>query len=199
MKNIVTIMGPHGAGKDSLMRELYAKFNFSHPGLFYKLKYNVTRKIRSDEVEGEDVYISSENDFLQLIQEGKMACNAKAPNYRVGSQKSEFDKAKFTLFNALYSVIPQVINNLAPETVNFFKIYIFAPFEVRFERIKKRNPELSDEEVKTKLSTDVNILSETELNEMDMYLENKDGQLNELSDLVAKELLKNFVAKYEQS
>ena len=114
---LIVISGPAGAGKSTVLKEL---FNFA------EYKYSVsatTRPPRSGETDGIDYKFLSKEEFQQKISDGEMLEYIEYPGNYYGTLKEPVEK----MLNAGYSVILEIevdgaknIKEKYPETLMIF-------------------------------------------------------------------------------
>jgi Guanylate kinase len=83
---ILTVTGPSGSGKTELVRELCDKHSFA------KLISVTTRPKRPGEIEGQDYYFISEEEFIQLEQNKGLAQEAVFNGFRYGTTVAELER-----------------------------------------------------------------------------------------------------------
>lgn len=175
---IIVIMGPHGAGKDTIIQKVLEFYDKERPGLISKALYTTTRARRSDEVAGRDALFATEQELFAKKQKGELVAFAKVSDYYCGTTLEEHRKSPVVITNVLYSCIPQFYEKFEDEGLKLLKIYINSPKEQRKARIKNRNPEITDDQLDYKLNHDSNAVSSEDLTQMDLVVENKDGELH---------------------
>ena|ERR1051326_1273800 len=191
MKMIV-IMGPHGAGKDTVISELLKIFNSEKPGFLQKSLYTTTRAPRADETEGRDVLFCTEEEFHNMVKDKSMVTYASIRNYHTGTTLAEYTKSPLVIINILFSVIYQLEERFKNNNLELLKIYINAPIGERRIRIKSRDPKTSPEEVEARVTQDPNLVTEEDLGKMDLVIENSNGKLPETVKAIA-EKIKEFI------
>ncbi len=143
--NLIIISGTTCAGKGTVIKELLKR----NKNLYLSISYT-SRPIRNGEVDGEDYYFVSPEEFQNKINNNEFLEYAQVHyGCYYGTPKREIE-AKL---NAGYDVILEIevdgakqVKALLPETV---LIFIMAPsMDAVKERIKKRNTENPDQIIK---------------------------------------------------
>ena len=103
---IVILSSPSGAGKTTLVKEISKKKNFN-----ISISHT-TRKPRLNEINGNDYFFVSENEFKNLINRDKFLEHAKVFNHYYGSSKDiVFEKLRngenviFDILSSFYSFL----------------------------------------------------------------------------------------------
>ena len=161
-KIIVTITGKSAVGKDTIVNTLVGQYNFQ------KIIATTTREKRPNEIENIDYFFISnkewtenKNDIIAQEQYKTYDKNGKKTIWKYGIHRRQLD------FNSdLYVCI------LTPKGVKEFKkyykdnkdvivlsYYIYCNKETRLQRIKERNDNQSEKEIKRrKLKDDIKFL-----------------------------------------
>lgn len=84
-KVLVTLTGPTCSGKSTLENRLIS-LGFSN------IISTTTRPIRRGEVNGENYYFKSEEEFLRMVEAGKMVESVKFGDYYYGAAAAEFER-----------------------------------------------------------------------------------------------------------
>ena len=157
---VLVVVGPSGAGKDTVMQKVFEK----HPDYFKKGVTHTTRKMRPGEKEGYNYYYVTEEEFLKLKEQDKFVeFNYYNKNY-YGLSKMELESQKGD--KILYVIIDingaKNVNN-AKIPANF--VAILPPNEETLnERLKGRGTE-SEEVIQGRLETAKKELKEIEKSE----------------------------------
>jgi len=102
MRPLVTITGPSGVGKTTVVQLLYTFC----PDTFTELVSTTTRKSRAGEVEGVAYHFVSEDHFDNLSLAGHFLEEIKYNGTRYGIELSEIDKAYIAKLTPLIVVEP---------------------------------------------------------------------------------------------
>lgn len=137
MRLLVTVTGPSASGKTELLKTLTSNPTFA------KLVSVTTRPKRDGEVEGEDYYFISEDDYQELVDNNQIvqSVNFKGCNY--ATTKAEIDKVFSTNKVPVVIVEPggvtqfRSIEHELDYTV--YSVYIDAPLEILKGRYVKRS------------------------------------------------------------
>jgi guanylate kinase len=164
---IIAISAPSGAGKTTIVKRIIKEF----PNLVYSISAT-TRKKRDNEINGEDYYFLSEDEFLQKIKNNEFVEWEKVYDYYYGTFKNFIEEN----INKGKSVILEVdvkgalsIKKIYPGA---FLIYVIPPsYEELLKRLKNRKTE-NDEDMKKRLERAIMELSI--MDKFDYFVENKD-------------------------
>ena len=127
MANKIVLVGKAASGKDYLRKRLMDK------GLRYGISYT-TRDPRPGEVHGQDYYYTSVEEFLKLVDAGKIIEYQIFNNWYYGISIDEFNASDIMIMNAeAVEMLPEEVRNQC--TV----IYLDIPIEVRRERLMSRS------------------------------------------------------------
>ncbi len=133
---MVILSSPSGAGKTTLVKLLSKKNNF------YISISHTTRKPRSNEVDGEDYYFVSDNEFQRLIKNQEFLEYAKVFNNYYGTSRTpviqNLEKNYNVIFDIDWQGADQIKNkNLDYKLITFF---ILPPSKkVLFDRLSNRD------------------------------------------------------------
>lgn len=139
---LFVISAPSGAGKTTIIRELYK--------IFPKLKFSVsatTRGKRKNEVDGKDYYFITPDEFKLKIENDEFVEWEEVYGNYYGTLKSELEKSLGSGDDMMFDVDVKgalSIKKLYPEAVIFF---IDVPADELIERLKRRGTE-SEEQLK---------------------------------------------------
>ena len=151
---IVILSSPSGAGKTTLVKEIYKRNNFqisiSH----------TTRKPRSNEVDGKDYYFVSESEVKHLIDEDKFLEYAKVFKHYYGSSKDVVFKKLNNGENVIFDIDWQGTQQIINQKLNYkiFSIFILPPSrDELYNRLlnRDRNDEKIAKERMTQFNEDV--------------------------------------------
>lgn len=128
MKKII-LVGHGASGKDYLKNELVENYSY--------IKYGVShtsRPIRNNEKNGYDYYFVSEITFKEMIDKNTFIDYKNYNNWYYGLSKETFDNSN------LFILTPDNINCLSNEQRKLCNIiFLDIPYELRKERLSKRN------------------------------------------------------------
>lgn len=181
--NIVAICGKAGAGKDALLQAL-AKI---YPEAHIKVSYT-TRPPRDYEVDGKDYHFITRDEFIQLIEEGKMLEAAEFNGWVYGTSVLDLveDKLNFGVFNP--AGVEALDNH---DFLNVLLIMCDCPDHIRLIRQLSRENTPNVEEVLRRYNTDRFDFSEFDIsNRENTIIMRTDGSLTAEEEA---EVLKGYI------
>lgn len=128
---IIVITGPSGVGKTTLYKKVLME-------LSEKLSFSIsatTRSIRQGEVDGEDYYFLSEEEFRRKIDEGAFIEWAQVHTNYYGTLKSEVERIRSESKFCLMDVDVQGGESIKAEFPKCHRIFILPP---SIEELKRR-------------------------------------------------------------
>jgi guanylate kinase len=190
---IVIVSGTTNAGKDDLINDQIKKLaDFGIHAV--KTEYFTTRKPDRPEDKDKIKYFISDAEFDQKVNSGEIFFHSKNSDYRVGTGIGELDKGDIIFVNISPNAF-NIIQKLAQERrAEVYKILLTAPREQRVERMRFRENLLIYEPVEFKVDNDIVKETPELVASVDLAIENKDGEFNEVSQEVFEKLLK-FINK----
>ena len=93
MFKVIALFGPSGSGKDTLLNYIVNKY----PDQFNKIISYTTRPMREKEVNGEDYFFISAENFAERVLSGTMLEATQWCGNFYGSDISEFDQTKINI------------------------------------------------------------------------------------------------------
>ena len=181
--NIVAICGKAGAGKAALLQAL-AK---AYPEAHIKVSYT-TRPPRDYEIDGKDYHFITRDEFIQLIEEGKMLEAAEFNGWVYGTSVLDLaeDKLNFGVFN------PAGVEALdSHDFLNVLLIMCDCPDHIRLIRQLSRENAPDVEEVLRRYNTDRFDFSEFDIsNRANTIIMRTDGSLTAEEEA---EVLKEYI------
>lgn len=183
LKNIVIISGPSGAGEDSVMEGVADLVQVN------RVINTTTRPARRGEVNGQDYYFVSHNEFEEKVKLGAMAEWAQEYNdYLYGVTNEELARVENLEGLGLWKMEYKGVRAMREKFPNVTSILIHAPLDVLESRIRKRD-EVTEEHVHTRMAYTQEWY--THLDIYDYVVENKEGMLaetiSEVMDILRKE------------
>ncbi len=165
--SLVIMSGPSGAGKGTLVDRLVARV----PGLWVSVSAT-TRPPRPHEVEGEDYYFLSAEEFAERIEAGDFLEWAEVHGNRYGTLASTVREHLDRGLDVILEIDPQGAMQVKELMPNAVLVFIIAPSMEELERrIRARGAE-NDQQIKTRLATAVRELQLVET--YDHVVENDD-------------------------
>lgn len=185
-KKVLIIAGPTGSGESTISKEIIKRFP-----IFTRLVTATTRKPRLNEENGVDYYFLTPDEFKKELTAGNILEHTFVPGRDVyyGTYKPDLDKKLHEGFSII--VNPDVVG------AKYYKEHygaatIFVKTEsigVLETRLKKREPNMSDEELKIRLEA-AQYEIDNEEKFYDYVVVNRDGELEDTVGEVV-EILKN--------
>jgi guanylate kinase len=172
---LIVISGPSGVGKDSLVQRLQER-NCQ----FYFVVTATDRPPRPDEVEGEDYFFVSKEEFERMIEEDELIEHAVVYGQYKGVPKQQVREAMASGKDAIMRLDVQgaaTIREIAPEAV---LIFLTASSEGELEeRLLARGDDSSDQ-VERRMATARQEMKR--LPEFDYVVINRKGELDRAAD-----------------
>jgi guanylate kinase len=168
---LVVVSGPSAVGKDSVIKRMK---ELNHP--FHPVVTATTRPPREEERHGEDYFFLSEQEFLQLMEEGELLEHALVYGQRKGIPKDQVRRALASGQDVIMRVDVQgaaTVRSLIPDAILIF--LIAGSEQELIRRMRKRGTE-SAEELERRIAT---VREEMKrLPEFDYVVVNRDGELD---------------------
>jgi len=177
------IVGPSGVGKGTLVNALRKK----HPE-FYFPPSATTRAPRDGEEEGRQYHFLSDEEFAKLAKEGKFLETATVhETEKYGMLREPVLEAigagKVVIREVDIQGLKSVHQNLEKE--NFAAIFISPPdFETLEKRIRKRQSDISDEELERRLDSAKEEIAQKDI--ADFEVVSREGKIDEMVEEVEK-------------
>ncbi|MGB4117929.1 MAG: phosphonate metabolism protein/1,5-bisphosphokinase (PRPP-forming) PhnN [Polaromonas sp.] len=145
---LVVVIGPSGAGKDSVLQGLCADWPFAEPAHF--AQRTITRPVKPDDEQHEAVDVAS----FEQMQQAQMFCmHWQANGLSYGIRQTELEPLEaghWVFINGSRAYLPQVLQVWPQATV----VHIGASRDVLAQRLAQRGRETEDVVAK-RLSRDV--------------------------------------------
>jgi len=178
---LFVISGPSGAGKTSIIRELFKNI----PGLAFSVSAT-TRKQREGETQGKDYYFLTLQEFKDKMDRGEFVEYEEVFGNYYGTLKSEVEKylngSKHLIFDIDVNGALS-IKKIYPEAVT---VFIDVPVEELIKRLKSRNTESAEEIEKRASRIKLEIDKKPKF---DQVVDNTDGiekAVNEIKEIINK-------------
>ncbi len=175
----VIISSPSGGGKDTVIKALLKTIPRSA-----KLVTTTTRSPRPEDTDGITYHFTDKTNFEDKIKKGEMVEYATYADNYYGVDKTELQN-KLENFDVVFSNVDvQGRRNYTESGIDNLSIFLLPD---NLEDLKKRilnRGGVNEEELKLRLETAKNEISRAD--EYDFQVVNKNGQLDETIDNVAK-------------
>jgi len=127
--------GPSGVGKTTICRMLLDRME----GLVFSVSYT-TRPKRDGEIDGEDYFFISDEEFERLSREGAFAEQAVVHNHRYGTSKGFLEEKTSAGLDVLLDIDVQGAEQInAAYGDRAASVFIITPtFDVLVERLRRR-------------------------------------------------------------
>ena len=133
---IVILSSPSGAGKTTLVKKIAQENNF-------KISIShTTRKPRTNEVNGQDYFFVTEEEFKNLINKGEFLEHAKVFENYYGSTKSKVIERLKKGENVIFDIDWQGTEQIKKKNLNYklISFFILPPSKTElFNRLKNRD------------------------------------------------------------
>ncbi len=135
MSAVFIVSAPSGSGKSTLVKGLLAAV----PDLRFSISYT-TRAPRGTEVNGENYYFTSRDDFGQRLERDEFLEHAEVFGNYYGTHRSELDKASEAGCDLVLDIDVQGAAQLKSKIPGAVTIFILAPSrEVLEQRLRARS------------------------------------------------------------
>jgi guanylate kinase len=139
--NTFIISAPSGAGKSTLIQLLLSQ----NANLFFSISHT-TRPPREGELDGNEYYFISEQEFQRMIERGEFLESANVHGYFYGTSRQMLNRAELAAKDLVLDIDVQgsaKVKKLLPEATS---IFILPPsFEVLRERLVRRQKDTEDQ------------------------------------------------------
>jgi guanylate kinase len=134
---VVIVSGPSGVGKSTICKEVAKRVNSVY------LSVSVTTRPRSQaEVDGQDYWFISENEFQQLINKGLLLEHAEVFGHLYGTPKDKVEEALQRGSSVILEIDVQGAKQVKRTYKDAVMIFIFPPSQRELaERMKLRGRE----------------------------------------------------------
>jgi len=173
-KRVLIIAGPTGSGESTITQEIIARYP-----IFTRLITATTREPRLNEVDKKDYYFFSEEQFKKEVTRGNIVEHTFVPGRSVyyGTYKPDLEQKLAEGKNII--VNPDVVGaRYYKDQYHATTIFVKTEsLDTLKERLKKRDPNISDNELTARIKAAEYEL-ENEEGFYDYVIINKDGALN---------------------
>lgn len=143
---LVVISAPSGGGKTTLVNELINRFPRARRSISM-----TTRPARITEIQGQDYFFVSENDFKKIESENGFAECATVHGHRYGTTKASIQEASGRGEILFLTIDVQGAHSIKKAFPEALTIFVSPPdFDILETRLRKRGTE-SDSEIRRRL------------------------------------------------
>jgi guanylate kinase len=180
---LLVLSGPSGVGKDTVMLRLLEKY----PNM-EKLVTTNSRPKRAEEREGFDYHFVSREEFEKLIAEEAFFEWVEYRGHYRGGQKRHVQEALDSGKDVIWRIDVRGVMNIRTKVKEMFPHSAFVLLAVEDLEILKKRMEgrASETQAEFEWSMDMAVWEQRQWHHFDFVVENKDGQLDETVDEVAK-------------
>jgi guanylate kinase len=174
---LIVLSGPSGVGKDSVLEELQAR---GHP--FHFVITATTRKPRPEEVDGEDYFFLTQDEFARMIEDGELLEYALVYQDYKGIPKSQVREALASGKDVVMRIDVQGAETVRKLAKDALLIFLLPQSEEELiNRLKKRDTE-TKESLKLRIATTREEFKKIDI--FDYIVVNKDDKLDETVDMI---------------
>ena len=172
---LVTISGPRGAGKETILLRLLCAF----PDVLHRVVPHTTRVPRPGEVNGREYHFVSEVEFDALIAEEQFVfINNQMAHQRSGTVRAELTGHPIAIIGITAAGARQIRKLVVQESGQVCSIFVYASHAERKRRIETRQSDLTPDEIHKMLQDDPVDPNRKHYPDFDLVVENPDGQLD---------------------
>lgn len=176
---IVIISGPSGVGKDTIIRWL--KQRDSTPERHFVVTYK-TRSPRNGEMEGIDYQFVSVDEFLRLMEEGRLLEASEVHGHWSGTPRDQVVEALTSGRDAILKIDVQGAEKVKALVPDALRIFVAPPSEAeREQRISERGTETAEELARRRKDAEIEMQRRSEY---DHVLVNETGQANKTAQRI---------------
>ncbi len=182
---ILVLSGPSGSGKTTIVNRLIAE----SPVKLVKAVSATTRPPRKQEIDGEDYYFLSADEFEQKRQAGEFLECAEVfgAGYWYGTLRSELDRAKRAEGWALLEIDVQGALNVMQEYPQTVTIFLTASSEQEYEKRLRARGTDSEESILRRMETARRELNMAERYRYRVVNDDLDRAVREICEILARE------------
>lgn len=183
---IFIVSGPSGAGEDSVIEGLRKHFEIE------RVITSTTRSMRSGESQERPYYFLSREEFEKKIENNELAEWAKEYNNNLyGVTRSELKRVADSGRIGIWKIEYKGVMTVKEKFPEIKSIYIAPPsLEVLQERIRRRNPDVSEEYIKERMDYTKKWMAHENI--YDYKVVNEEGKLDETIAKVAEIIKENI-------
>jgi guanylate kinase len=147
-QGVFVITGPSGAGKNTIIERIRKEF----PQFRYAVSAT-TRPPRDGEVEGQDYYFLSPEEFRRRVAQGKFLEHAPFAGYQYGMQLQELERGTDREHPVVLDVEIQGARNIRRKLPESTQIFVSPPsVEALRSRLARRKKD-SEDQIRKRLET----------------------------------------------
>ena len=176
---LIIISGPSGSGKDTLLKEVFAKI----PDLKFSIS-SITRPMRDNEVQGEKYNFISKESFLQMLSENMfLEHNVYCDNY-YGTPRKPVETCIENGEDIVVEVDVNGAKNVMKNFDSYLSIFIMPPsFEVLKNRLKGRGTE-TEEVVNKRLNEAIREIRSADIYDYIVVNDNLEDAVNKMVNII---------------
>lgn len=177
---LFVIAAPSGAGKTTLVKALVRR----NPNLSFSVSYT-TRKKRSNEVEGQDYFFVSEDEFDRLARDGELLESAQVFDNRYGSGRAQVESRLAEGRDVILEIDWQGARQVRQSKPDAVSVFILPPSLSELERRLRNRRTDSDAVIARRLKDAIGDISHWD--EFDYVIINDDLETSvlELESIIA--------------
>jgi len=188
-KNLIIVSGPSGAGQDTIIERLTKIMPIE------RVITTTTRPMRPGESQKNPYYFISETKFKQSVKNKEFFEYAKEYNDNYyGVTYREISRAAKSGRIAIWKIEYQGVITAKKLIPGIKAIMVNAPLKILEQRMRKRNPEYSDEFIRERMAYTREWLKHKKI--YDYVVKNEEGKLDEAVVKVKKIIEKTAVADH---
>ncbi len=183
----IIISAPSGAGKTTLWKKLVA----DDPQIYVSVSCT-TRPRREGEVDGKDYYFISRDEFLSMIQEGRLLEWAEVHGYYYGTPAENVDRALEEGKDILFEVDVQGARSIKEKLPDAVTIFVLPPGVGELRQRLERRGQDSPDEIEKRLTHAVEEIQAAKEFDYIVYNEDLERAAEDLRSIVRAERLKTL-------
>ena len=191
MNNLsLIISAPSGSGKTTIINKL-----LEDP--FYSFVISTTtRPPREGEIDGENYYFISSEQFQKMIKEDEFLEWAKVHNNYYGTTEKEIDRIKKLGHISVFDIDVQGFKQVQTKLTEYVSVFIIPPsLEILALRLRERNSD-SEETIKLRLENAISELKEFKIYDYLVINDDLEEAVNNLKSIVNSVFSQQRIKKF---